>query len=41
MSAALHLAKPEHLDTVLTLVAAFHAESGLDTTDDHRRAGIE
>ncbi|MEX0301922.1 MAG: GNAT family N-acetyltransferase [Leisingera sp.] len=41
MSAALHLAKPEHLDTVLALTAAFHAESGLDSTDEHRRAGIE
>ncbi len=41
MSAALHLAKPEHLDRVLSLVAAFHAESGLETTEDHRRAGVE
>ncbi|WP_323783133.1 GNAT family N-acetyltransferase [Leisingera sp.] len=41
MSAALHLAKPEHLDGVLALVAAFHAESNLATTEDHRRAGVE
>ncbi|EDZ45470.1 GNAT family N-acetyltransferase [Leisingera daeponensis] len=41
MSAALHLAKPEHLDTVLALVAAFHAESGLESSDAHRRAGID
>ncbi|NVK13120.1 MAG: GNAT family N-acetyltransferase [Rhodobacteraceae bacterium] len=41
MSAALHLAKPEHLDIVLALVAAFHAESGMDSSDEHRRAGIE
>ncbi|KIC39258.1 GNAT family N-acetyltransferase [Leisingera sp. ANG-M7] len=41
MSAALHLAKPEHLDTVLALVAAFHTESGLESSDEHRRAGIE
>lgn len=41
MSAALHLAKPEHLETVLALVAAFHAESGLESSDEHRRAGIE
>ncbi|NSY38084.1 N-acetyltransferase [Leisingera sp. ANG59] len=41
MSAALHLAKPEHLNTVLALVATFHTESGLDSSDEHRRAGIE
>ncbi|MDC0656933.1 GNAT family N-acetyltransferase [Leisingera sp. SS27] len=41
MSAALHLAKLEHMETVLALVAAFHAESGLDSSDEHRRAGIE
>ncbi len=41
MSTALHLAKPENLDQVLTLVVAFHQECGLSSTDDHRRAGIE
>ncbi len=41
MSASLQLAKPEHLDKVLTLVAAFHAECGIDATDAHRRAAIE
>jgi ribosomal protein S18 acetylase RimI-like enzyme len=40
MSAALHLAKPDDLDRLLALVAAFHAEEGLQTTDDSRRAGI-
>ena len=41
MSAALHLAKPEDLEKVLTLVAAFHQETGIDSSDDSRRAAIE
>ncbi len=40
MSAALHLAKPDHLDRLLALVAAFHAEEGLQSTDEARRKGI-
>lgn len=40
MSAALHLAKPEDLDRLCTLVAAFHAESGIALGDDARRAGL-
>lgn len=40
MSAALHLAKPDDLDRLVTLVAAFHAEGGLESTDETRRAGI-
>jgi len=40
MSAALHLAKPDDLDRLLALVAAFHTEQGLQTTDEARRAGI-
>lgn len=40
MSAALHLAKPDDLDRLATLVAAFHAEQGLDSTDVTRRAGL-
>jgi len=40
MSAALHLAKPDDLDRLLALVAAFHNEQGLQTTDEARRAGI-
>lgn len=40
MSAALTLAGPEHLDRLLTLVAAFHAEEGITLSDDARRAGI-
>ncbi|CUH89004.1 putative acetyltransferase [Phaeobacter sp. CECT 5382] len=40
MSAALHLARPEHLEKLLTMVEAFHAEAGLQSDDAHRRAGI-
>lgn len=41
MSAALTLATPEHLDRLLTLVAAFHAEEGIALSDEARRAGLE
>lgn len=41
MSAALNLARPEDLEKVLSLVAAFHAESAIDSSDDSRRAGVE
>jgi len=41
MSAALHLARPEHLEKLLTMVEAFHAEEGLETSPELRRAGIE
>jgi len=40
MSAALHLAKPDDLDRLLALVATFHDEQDLQTTDEARRAGI-
>lgn len=40
MSAALTLAKPEHLDKITTLAAAFHAEEGIDMSDEARRAGL-
>lgn len=40
MSAALHLAGPEDLDKLLTLRAAFHAEQGMDSSDDQRRVGL-
>jgi ribosomal protein S18 acetylase RimI-like enzyme len=36
VSAALTLAKPEHLEKVVTLCAAFHAEEGIDQTDEAR-----
>ena len=41
MSAALHLARPEHLDKVLALVTAFHAETGIASSEEDRRAGVE
>ncbi|UWR41078.1 GNAT family N-acetyltransferase [Phaeobacter inhibens] len=41
MSAALHLARPEDLDRVLDLVAAFHQETGIASDDSLRRAAIE
>lgn len=40
MSAALTLAAPEHLDRVVALVAAFHAEAGIELSDEARRAGL-
>ena len=40
MSAAFTLAKPEHLEQLLTLVASFHAEAGIELSADARRAGI-
>lgn len=40
MSAALHLAKPEHVDKVDALVAAFHAEQGITLNADDRRAAL-
>ena len=40
MSAALTLAKPEHLEKLVTLVEAFHAEEGISSSDDTRRAGV-
>ncbi|MEY8837744.1 GNAT family N-acetyltransferase [Cribrihabitans sp. XS_ASV171] len=41
MSAALHLAKPDDLDRVMTLVTAFHVEEGLEGTDETRRAALQ
>jgi ribosomal protein S18 acetylase RimI-like enzyme len=40
VSAALHLAKPEDLTKLCDMVAAFHAEEGLKSTEDSRRAAI-
>ena len=40
MSAVITLAIPEHLDRLVALVAAFHAEEGIDMTDEARRAGL-
>lgn len=40
MSAALTLAAPEHLERLLALVAAFHAEQGVAQEDAERRAAL-
>ncbi|MEW9918726.1 GNAT family N-acetyltransferase [Marimonas sp. MJW-29] len=40
MSAALTLAKPEHLDRLIALCAAFHAEEGIVQSDEQRRAAL-
>ncbi len=40
MSAALTLATAEHLDRLIPLAAAFHAEAGIDMTDAARRKGL-
>lgn len=40
MSAALTLAKPEHLEKVVALCDAFHTEEGIVQTDDGRRAAL-
>ncbi|WP_299653242.1 N-acetyltransferase [uncultured Tateyamaria sp.] len=41
MSAVLTLATPEHFDRLDALVAAFHAEEGIDLASDARGAGIQ
>lgn len=40
MSATLTMAQPAHLDKLVSLVAAFHAEEGLTSSDEARRAGL-
>ncbi|NUH64403.1 GNAT family N-acetyltransferase [Sulfitobacter sp. S0837] len=40
MSAHLTLGAPEHLDKLVGLVAAFHAEAGIEMTDEQRRTGL-
>jgi len=40
VSAVLTLGKPEQLEKLVTLVAAFHTEEGLVSTDEDRRAGV-
>ncbi len=41
MSAILTLARPEHLDKLDALVAAFHAEEGITLPADKRREGLQ
>ncbi len=40
MSAAFTLARPEHLEQLIALVAAFHAEEGITQSDEARRNGL-
>ena len=40
MSTALHLAKPDDMAKLAPLVAAFHAEMNIDSTDDSRAAAV-
>ncbi|WP_170446395.1 GNAT family N-acetyltransferase [Ruegeria arenilitoris] len=40
MSAALRLARPEDLDRLMGLVAAFHAEAGIEQDPDQRRDAL-
>lgn len=40
MTTALHLARPEHIEALLPLVAAFHGEQAIEQTEESRRAGI-
>lgn len=40
MSAALHLAKPEDLDRLTALVAAFHGEHDITLSHEQRHAGL-
>jgi ribosomal protein S18 acetylase RimI-like enzyme len=40
MSAAFTLGKPEHLDQLIALVAAFQAEQDIKQTDEARRNGL-
>ncbi|KIC48945.1 GNAT family N-acetyltransferase [Tateyamaria sp. ANG-S1] len=41
MSAALTLATPEHFDRLSALVVAFHAEEGIEMSDEARAAGLK
>jgi len=40
MSAALHLAKPDDLPRLQSLVAAFHAHEGIEQSDEAREAAL-
>ena len=40
MTAALRLARPDDLERLMTLVAAFHSESGIAQDDDKRRNAL-
>ncbi|MBY6047557.1 GNAT family N-acetyltransferase [Vannielia litorea] len=40
MSAQIHLAGPDDADRVLSMVARFHEEFGLDLSDEHRASAV-
>ncbi len=40
MSAALTLGAPDHLEKLVALVTAFHAEAGIEMSDEARRNGV-
>ena len=40
MTAALHLARTDDLDQLMTMVAAFHSESSIEQDDDKRRNAL-
>lgn len=40
MTDILHLANPSDTERLLPMVAAFHAETGIDTSEEHRHAAI-
>lgn len=40
MTAALRLARPDDLDRLMALVAAFHSESGIEQDDEKRRTAL-
>jgi ribosomal protein S18 acetylase RimI-like enzyme len=40
VSAALTLGGPDHLEKLLSLVASFHAEEGIASSEEDRRAGV-
>jgi len=40
VSAVLTLGSPDHLDRLMPLVAAFHEEAGIKSTQEQRHAGI-
>lgn len=39
MSAALTLARPDHLDSLMALVAAYHEEAGIKSSPERRMSG--
>ncbi|MDV4145707.1 MULTISPECIES: GNAT family N-acetyltransferase [Shimia] len=41
MTTALHLARPEHIEALLPLVAAFHEEAAIVQSEEMRRAAIQ